>query len=43
LNKDIRLENITFLDYSEMTADVYYNDMHINKKLIENGYAIMKI
>ena len=42
LNKDIRLENITFLDYSEMTADVYYDNIHINKKLIENGYAVIK-
>lgn len=40
LNKTIRLENIKSEKYGRILADVYLEDLHINKWLIENRYAV---
>jgi micrococcal nuclease len=40
LNKVVRLENIQSEKYGRILADVYLGDLHINKWLIENRYAV---
>lgn len=40
MNKQIRLENVESEKYGRILADVYLGDLHINKWLIENRYAI---
>jgi endonuclease YncB( thermonuclease family) len=40
LNKFIRLENIENEKYGRILADVYVGDVHINKLLLEEKYAV---
>lgn len=40
LNKEIQLKNIKSEKYGRILADVYLNDLHINKWLVENRYAV---
>lgn len=40
MNKQIRLENIESEKYGRILADVYLGDLHINKWLIDNRYAV---
>jgi endonuclease YncB( thermonuclease family) len=40
LNKFIRLENIENEKYGRILADVYVGDIHINKLLLEEKYAV---
>jgi len=38
--KTVTLKNISLEKYGRILADVYYNDIHINKWLLDNKYAI---
>ena len=40
LNKVVRLDNIQSEKYGRILADVYLEDLHINKWLIDNRYAV---
>jgi endonuclease YncB( thermonuclease family) len=40
MNKQIRLENVESEKYGRILADVYLGDLHINKWLIDNRYAV---
>lgn len=40
MNKTVKLENIQSEKYGRVLADVYLGDLHINKWLIENRYAV---
>ena len=40
MNKQIRLENVESEKYGRILADVYFGDLHINKWLIDNRYAV---
>jgi micrococcal nuclease len=40
LNKFVRLENIENEKYGRILADVYVGDIHINKLLLEEKYAV---
>lgn len=40
MNKQIRLENVESEKYGRILADVYLGDLHINKWLSENRYAV---
>lgn len=40
LNRQIRLENVESEKYGRILADVYLGDLHINKWLIDNRYAV---
>ena len=40
LNKIVRLENISYDKYGRILADVYINDIHINKWMIDNHLAL---
>jgi endonuclease YncB( thermonuclease family) len=39
LQKTVRLENRSQEKYGRLLADVYLGDIHINRWLLENGYA----
>lgn len=41
-NKNIIIKNIKIVDYSDIVADIYYNDMSINELLLRNKFAITK-
>ena len=38
--KTVTLRNISLEKYGRILADVYYNDIHVNKWLLDNKYAI---
>ena len=40
MNKVVRLENIQSEKYGRILADVYMGELHINKWLIDNRYAV---
>ena len=40
LNKFVRLENIETEKYGRILADVYVGDIHLNKLLLEEKYAV---
>jgi len=40
MNKQIRLENVDSEKYGRILADVYLGDLHINKWLIDERYAV---
>jgi micrococcal nuclease len=40
LNKFVRLENIATEKYGRILADVYIGDIHLNKLLLEEKYAV---
>jgi len=40
MNKQIRLENVESEKYCRILADVYLGDLHINKWLIDERYAV---
>lgn len=40
LNKFVRLENIETEKYGRILADVYIGDIHLNKLLLEEKYAV---
>lgn len=40
MNKEIQLKNIKSEKYGRILADVYLDDLHINKWLVENRYAV---
>ena len=40
LNKIVKLENILYDKYGRILADVYCDDIHINKWMIENNLAL---
>jgi len=40
LNKNIRIENIKYMDYNDMYAEIYYENININERMILNGYAV---
>ncbi len=40
LNKNIILKNVATEKYGRILADVYLEDLHLNKWLIDNGYAV---
>ena len=40
MQKQIRLENVQSEKYGRILADVYYGDLHLNKWLIDNRYAV---
>lgn len=40
MNKQIRLKNVESEKYGRILADVYLGDLHINKWLIDNRYAV---
>jgi len=39
-DKIVRIENRGTEKWGRLLADVYYNDTHINKWMLENGYAV---
>jgi len=39
-NKFVRLENIQTEKYGRILADVFIDDIHINKQLLDNRYAV---
>ena len=39
-DKIVRLDNVKTEKYGRLLADVYLDDLHINKWLLENNYAI---
>ena len=38
--KIIELKNNGMEKYGRLLADVYYNDMHVNKWMVDNNYAV---
>lgn len=38
--KRVTLKNISLEKYGRILADLYYNDIHVNKWLLDNKYAI---
>lgn len=40
MNRQIRLENVESEKYGRILADVYLGDLHLNKWMIENRYAV---
>ena len=38
--KKVTLKNISLEKYGRILADIYYNDIHVNKWLLDNKYAI---
>lgn len=38
--KTVTLKNISLEKYGRILADLYYNDIHVNKWLLDNKYAI---
>lgn len=38
--KKVTLKNISLEKYGRILADLYYNDIHVNKWLLDNKYAI---
>lgn len=40
MQKHIRLENVQSEKYGRILADVYFKDLHLNKWLIDNRYAV---
>ncbi len=40
LQKNVRLENVQLEKYGRLLADIYYNNIHINKVLIDERLAI---
>jgi len=38
--KKVTLRNISLEKYGRILADLYYNDIHVNKWLLDNKYAI---
>ena len=40
LQKNVRLENVQLEKYGRLLADIYYNNIHINKLLIDERLAI---
>jgi len=40
MNQNIRLENVSIEKYGRLLADVYYDDIHVNKWMIDNKFAV---
>jgi endonuclease YncB( thermonuclease family) len=40
MNQKVRLENVTIEKYGRLLADVYYDDIHVNKWMIDNNFAV---
>ncbi len=40
LHKTVVLKNVSTEKYGRILADVYFNDLHLNNWMVENGYAI---
>ena len=40
LNKPVQLKNVSTEKYGRILADVYVNNLHVNKWLLDNSYAV---
>ena len=40
MNKNVILKNVSFEKYGRLLADIYVDDLHINKWMIDNCYAV---
>jgi endonuclease YncB( thermonuclease family) len=41
LNKVVKLENISYDKYGRILADIYIDNIHINKWMIDNNLALL--
>jgi endonuclease YncB( thermonuclease family) len=40
MSKDVQLKNVAFEKYGRLLSDVYINDIHINKWMVEKRFAL---
>jgi micrococcal nuclease len=41
LGKTVELKNVATEKYGRLLADVYINDIHVNKWMVDNGHAVL--
>jgi hypothetical protein len=39
LYKNVKLENLEYDEYKQLSADIYLGDIHINQRLLECGFS----
>ena len=40
INKIVTLRNVGLDKYGRLLADVYFQERHLNKEMIDNGFAV---